>query len=645
MKRQTLILTLATVAAWSAMAIDVLPADRLAMADRLFNKGEYALAVSEYRALAGEPSVAADELLYRTAECERALGRTEPALRAYGELVRKFPLSRHAASSRLQLALSARGEDRLRKLSDLDSDRVEGGIRAVALYHLGVEKGDADALQRCVRCDPKGRYADYANLQAGTLLVEDKDPARRRKGVELLLGLAFGNGPLAGGALHLSAMVCYRDRRYGEAGSLFRRYLKRFPTGDRADEAATMSVWCDFRLGRYADAEAGCGDRKSDDIAYVKAACAYATGREAEAQVAFRGYLDDYPQGRYRKDAELNLGRLEFSAASKTGDRPKLLESARRVAKATGTAVDGLRLAWAYEQCDRPQEADGEYARLTKDFRGTEEAARALFSRAMIAARTNAWSKTEIYLAEAIASGKLTDRKAAALYWRGVAAVKLGHEAEAAGFLREALACGLELDEAREARLFLAETDLRAGRTEAAKKEYAALVREGACERMSASRIHAVGRILDAAEAEICAQALVKGSSAEWRQAGWVLQGEIEEKRDACTAAIEAYRKAMAEKLRTETAAAAALSLGRLETRAGEYDRAEATLREAVGLNAGNPRARASAYLALAHNAEAKGDAKSACGYATVVLSLFDDAALGAEADAVLKRHPEQKNP
>ena len=36
-----------------ALAIAVLPTDRLAMADRLFNRGRYADAETEYRALVG----------------------------------------------------------------------------------------------------------------------------------------------------------------------------------------------------------------------------------------------------------------------------------------------------------------------------------------------------------------------------------------------------------------------------------------------------------------------------------------------------------------------------------------------------------------------------------------------------------------
>ena len=67
-----------TLSALILAAIAVLPADRLAMADRLFNRGEYAAARAEYAALDGEKSVPAEELLYRLAECDRAMGKSAP---------------------------------------------------------------------------------------------------------------------------------------------------------------------------------------------------------------------------------------------------------------------------------------------------------------------------------------------------------------------------------------------------------------------------------------------------------------------------------------------------------------------------------------------------------------------------------------
>ena len=623
------------------LAIAVLPSDRLAMADRLFNRGRYEDAAKEYRALAGVKSIAEDELLFRLAECDRVSGRSEEARKSYAAVFGKYPDSRHAARSRFMYAMGAQGAERKGLLLELDSDRVEADIRAAALYYLGSETSDVPMLERCVAIDPKGRYAPYATLKIGVALTMSDDSATRRKGVEKLLAIAFGETSMAGEALYLAALQCYRDKKHGEAGSLFRRYRRTYPEGEHAEEARSMSAWCDFLDGRYADASSACGDGETDDLAYIRAASAYAMGDSERALTLFRKYLEDYPQGRYRADAELPIARIEFDKARKADDQTKVLESAKRSFGLSKLAADQIRLAWAYEKAGKTESAAAEYDEVAKKFPGTDEAAEALYRRAMLDATANNWSGAELAFAEALASGKLGRRKAEALYWRGVAAFKLGHDEKGAGFLKEADAAGLDLDKSREARLMLADFDLKAGRNDAAKAAYSALVKDGACARMSASRILSVGRLLGGAEAEICAKALTESPSAEWRQTGWELLGECEEAREAYAQAMESYRKAFAEDAHTESLAAAALRLGKLELRAGEFDKADTSLKKAIALNPDNNRARAEAYISLAKSAEGRGDVKSAVAYATVVTSLFNDDELCAEAKKMIEAHKE----
>ena len=627
-------------------AISVLPADRLAMADRLFNKGLYAEASAEYESLKGESAIAADELLYRFAECDRALGRNDPALKRYAELYEKHPDSKYAPRARFMHAMGQKDLDRKRELAALDSDRIPADIRAAALYHLGIDNSDTAMLERCEKIDPAGKYATYASLRRGTLLSSAKEMADRRKGVELLLGIAFGNkGELSDEALYLAAVQSYREKRYGEAGSLFRRYVKNHPKGRHLDDVKVMSVWSDYMEGRYADAAAACGEGKTDDLSYIRAASAYAVGDEEKAVTLFRKYLDDYPEGKYRADAELPLARLEFSRAERSGDSSMVIESAKRGFALSKLAADQLRLAWAYEKAGRLEEALSEYQSISKKFPGTEEAADALYRKAMMDAREERWNGAEIALAEALSTGKCGKRTGTALYWRGVAAVHTGHEEEAVGFLREAIKSGgLSLDESREARLMIADFVLRKGNLAVAKESYDKLVAEGACERMSAARILAVGKLLGGERAKTCAQELVKNESPEWRQAGYALLGEAEESAQAYGAAIDAYRKCLAEKANVAEAAGAALRLGQLESRAGEFDRAEETLKKAVAMSGTDVAARGTAYLALAQNSEAKKDFHTACAYATVVISLFEDEKLCSAAKKILEAHPEEAN-
>ena len=135
-------------------AIAVLPSDRLVMADRLFNSGRYADAEAEYRALVGKTGVAADELAFRLAECDRVAQRNAAAMKGYAEVFTKYPDSRHADRARFFYAMGQTGVERRRQLLALDSDRVGAEIRAAALYHLGAETSDRELLAKCVRIDP-----------------------------------------------------------------------------------------------------------------------------------------------------------------------------------------------------------------------------------------------------------------------------------------------------------------------------------------------------------------------------------------------------------------------------------------------------------------------------------------------------------
>ena len=77
----------------------------------------------------------------------------------------------------------------------------------------------------------------------------------------------------------------------------------------------------------------------------------------------------------------------------------------------------------------------------------------------------------------------------------------------------------------------------------------------------------------------------------------------------------------------TEEGAAAAVALGRLEYRKGDYNAAEKTLEDAISRNAGPEglKARAKAYRILADVCRAKGEALKAKGYETVLKELFND--------------------
>lgn len=620
-------------------ALAVAPSDRLALADRLFNKGEYALAVTEYTALKGEKSIAPDAILYRMAECNRALGRGDLARTDFKKIVSDYPTSSFADTARLRLALAASGDDRIRELKLLDSDRVKPELRAEALFYLGEATNDADIYERCAKTEPKGRFHAHAILRRAAILSNSTKEKDRRLSVSLFLEVAFSKDTaLSESALYLAAATSFSDKQYNEAGSLVRRYLKNFPNGKHAAECVTIAAWCDFMDKKFSDAIALCGDGKTDDTAYVRAAATHSSGDDTKAKQLFADYLTNYPQGRYRKEAELALARIDCTEAQSKGDVARTVEAARRSFALSGSAADQIRLAWAYEKNDKYDEALREYVAVAEKHPGTAEAAAAMFQKAMIDLRAERWSAADLALGEALANDKFDKRHVGeARYWRGMAVCRLGHETEGALALKAALDAGISLDQAREARLAIADIDYNAGRTNEAIAAYAKLVREGATVRMSAAKTLAVGKLMEPGEKKTCAEALVKSESAEWRQAGYALLAEAEESLGNMTAATAALEKCVNEKCETEVLAKVSVTLGKIRARKGDHAGAETLLKRAVTLNAKDNSARAEAYLALAQNAQAAGDVETAKGYATVVVTLFENSPYAKPAAELLK--------
>lgn len=499
-------------------------------------------------------ALASDEACFKQAERERASGHNAEAVRIYREVFTRYPDSARADEAKFMCAMGSRGAERLRLLAELDKDGVKRETRSAALYNLAVESSNTELFAKCVKLDPHGRYAPYANLKYGLALSSSEDPLVHTRGLEILLGIAFEKGPLANEALFLVAIQSYRDKRYTEARKLFKRYVSSYPNGERFDEARSMSVWCDFMEQRYDAAAAACGEGEIDDLAYIKASCAYAKGEDQKALVLFRQYLKTYPEGRFRDDAELVVSKLAYEEAQRTG-------SAADIA-----------------------------------------------------------------------------------YWKGMAAIRDGDNRGGIKLLEEAVSLGIKGDESREARLLIADRNLRLGKIELARGAYRKLIAEGACVQMSMARIASVGRLLDGDEAESCARMLLQSDEAEFRQTGWEILGECEEARGKSAAAMDMYRKCLAESAKGDCRASAALRLGKLEFAAKEFELADSTLRQAITLNEANDDAKAETYLTLAKNAEAKGDRELASSYATIVISLFGDTPFADEARRLMA-HSSFTNP
>lgn len=629
-------------------ALTILPSDRMAMADRLYDRGKYIEAMKEYEAVRDVEGTEKDAILYRLAECARALGKKEQAIGYYDELIKTFPLCAYVQRSRLMRALCL-DEDTQKciALNLLDNDQTEKTLRAAALYHLGVLKKDSEKFAKCISLDPNGKYAMKARFNHAAIKVADKDQMVRRLAMGELMEVVFGDDPeLAERALYLAAATSYNDKRWNEASSLFKRYLKNYGEGRYAVDARINAAWSDYMRGNFADCIALTANGKGEDSLYLTALCENQAGDKTKVRELLSEYLQRFPSGRYSKDVELRLSRIVFDEAVKTAQSAKLIEAAKKSVALSGGSADMLRLAWAYEKSGDARQAAAIYYRIAEQFPGSRDAAQALYRKAMIELREENWSAAALSLSEAVKSDEAYGKRGDVLYWLGYAAMRLGHEKEAEDYLRKALEKGIELDFSREARIAIADMEYKRGKLEAARSLFKELVQEGAAERMSAAKINAVGRFLfergDYEEAKICATALLNvAEDPKWRQAAQILKADAELKQGFYPAAIEAYRSALKGDTLTEYAPRAFLELGKLEFCMGELDVAEATLKKAVKFNAKSNRLRLEAYLELAKLCEKKGNFKDACAYATIVATLFDDKESAAIARQILERHSE----
>ena len=118
--------------------------------------------------------------------------------------------------------------------------------------------------------------------------------------------------------------------------------------------------------------------------------------------------------------------------------------------------------------------------------------------------------------------------------------------------------------------------------------------------------------------------------------------GAVEEEAKSYSAAIEAYRKCLAEPCRTEDLPRAAARLGALEAANADWDAAEETLKRAVELNQNSAETRAEAYFHLAEASLAKKNFRNAKAYATVVATLFENTQWAARAEGLIKSLPEE---
>ncbi|MGN0852372.1 MAG: tol-pal system YbgF family protein [Kiritimatiellia bacterium] len=387
----------------AAQLSSALPADRLALANQLVKRGLHAEALKEYEAIREARGVPRDEVLFKLGETYRSLRppRTADALKAYADLLREFPSSRYVDYARINRAMLQEEPARTRELLDLDRPEASEQIRATALYYLGeaAEKArkNAEAVKFFLKAAEVSRTNDVAclaRLRSASLLAASPEPSERRHAQTIYLDMAdSADARLAEESLYYAGMLSYREGRYGEASSLFRRLADRFPAGDYMRESQIYASWSNYLCGRYSEALQLAADGRAqgiEDAVYLTAASLKMLERKNDALAAYTEYLQKYPKGRYVDSAWFE--RLAILAAQ-DNSKGVLDELARRGDPPEKSADR----AWSYG-CEAAIAVTNfplaiEYARLIAVHTNSPYAPNAVHRLAWLLEKTGDWTK------------------------------------------------------------------------------------------------------------------------------------------------------------------------------------------------------------------------------------------------------------
>lgn len=247
----------------------IAPGDRKQLADGLFSRGLYALALPEYQALAGirPPVPPLDEILFRLGECQRRLEQPAEAESSYRRLAAECPASplRDRAVLMRGLIVLEMGRPAIAAelLESLLSTNAAPDVAGAARYHAGQAREQAGDLARAqehyqaLRVQaPAHELAVYAGLRLAALRAREQTPAATAAALAIYQQIAGQPPDARAGAEALFQAATLADQSGdGEtAARLYRRLAERYPLDSRTAEAARPAAWAHLRTGRTADA-------------------------------------------------------------------------------------------------------------------------------------------------------------------------------------------------------------------------------------------------------------------------------------------------------------------------------------------------------------------------------------------------------
>jgi tetratricopeptide (TPR) repeat protein len=313
--------TLAGLAVWLGMGVAaqaaLLPEDQLQLADGLYVRGLYELALSEYLTLSRQaPDFAqADVVLYRIGECHRRLNRPGPASRFYQRVLTEFPDSGwrqraafRAAESLLQMDQAA---DAFQAFEDwLATYGAEAEQAAAAQYYRGLAAAaldrvsDAETAYRTVlEVYAASPFAAYAAMELATQLQEQGGDDEQVRALYARAATQPPTPTLGAEAVYRLAVRASEAGAVEEAAEAYERLLSEFSDTARAQAAWLPAAWAYLEADRTEAAlalaaealdVATAADRV--DWLYVQANAQRQAGDASAAAATYDRLVAEYPE-------------------------------------------------------------------------------------------------------------------------------------------------------------------------------------------------------------------------------------------------------------------------------------------------------------------------------------------------------------
>ena len=374
------------------------PDERLQLADGLYTRKMYELALKEYEAYLGEFSEGdkIDAVHFRLGECYRHTGETAAAEKHFRAVFTKFPESEfrfRAGFRRADLFLQSGQLDAARDLFKVVLDaKPPTDITSACLYYLGdleARSGrDQEALAALARVKAEfgtTEFAPYAVLKMADIygkadstlpkaLLLYEEAAQEAKTERVAAEAYFQVGQLR-----------FRRKEFKESAEAYRRLLDTYPNDRRAAEARLQAAWAFHNSGLYAEGlkqAAAAVSRDSVPVPllsewmYVKGNCERQLMQYDAAAKTYSELLKHDPKGKYAEAAAYEWALTYY----RKGDFKQAVEAAKRLRPADALRKDVYwLLAESYSALDEEEEAIQYYRLIAREYPDSDVASDATY--------------------------------------------------------------------------------------------------------------------------------------------------------------------------------------------------------------------------------------------------------------------------